>query len=66
MKLANLVILVVFCVLAIVLVPLITIWALNTLFPVLAIPYSFETWVAVVIVRGVMQGLLQSNFSSKK
>ena len=30
--------------------PLATIWALNTLFPVLAIPYNFFTWLAVVIV----------------
>jgi hypothetical protein len=30
--------------------PLITIWALNTLFPVLAIPYTLETWAAVIIV----------------
>ena len=36
--------------------PLVTIWALNTLFPVLAIPYSFETWVAVVILGAFMRG----------
>ena len=30
--------------------PLLTIWAANTLFPVLAIPYTLETWVAVVIM----------------
>lgn len=30
--------------------PLLTIWALNTLFPVLAIPYTFWTWLAVIIV----------------
>ena len=27
--------------------PILIIWALNTLFPVLAIPYTFETWVSV-------------------
>ena len=27
--------------------PLATIWALNTLFPILAIPYNFYTWAAV-------------------
>lgn len=26
--------------------PLVTIWALNVLFPVLAIPYTLETWFA--------------------
>lgn len=30
--------------------PFITIWGLNTLFPVLAIPYTFETYVAVMAV----------------
>jgi hypothetical protein len=30
--------------------PLLLIWALNTLFPVLAIPYTFWTWVAALIV----------------
>lgn len=30
--------------------PLATIWATNTLFPSLAIPYTIETWVAVVII----------------
>lgn len=28
--------------------PLVTIWALNTLFPVLAIPYTIYSWLAVV------------------
>ena len=31
-------------------VPIILIWSLNTLFPVLAIPYTFQTWVAIVLV----------------
>ena len=30
--------------------PLATIWATNTLFPSLNIPYTLETWVAVVII----------------
>jgi len=30
--------------------PLLTIWAANTLFPALAIPYSMETWFAVVVL----------------
>lgn len=41
--------------------PLCTIWALNTLFPVLAIPVTFDTWVATVILFGVTK----SGFSSK-
>ena len=30
--------------------PLLTIWALNTLFPMLVISYSLETWAAVIIL----------------
>ena len=30
--------------------PLLTIWALNTLFPVLAIPYTVWTWAAALIL----------------
>ena len=30
--------------------PLATIWAVNTLFPALAIAYSLETWFAVVVI----------------
>ena len=33
--------------------PLLTIWSLNTLFPALVIPYSLETWAAVVILGGL-------------
>jgi hypothetical protein len=41
--------------------PLATIWALNTLFPVLAIPYTIETWLAVI----VMGGLFKANVTTK-
>lgn len=36
----------------VVLGPLAMLWALNTLFPVLAIPYNFYTWGAVVLLNG--------------
>ncbi len=42
--------------------PILTIWSLNTLFPALAIPYAFETWLAVVLLGGV----LKSNVTVKK
>ena len=35
---------------AVVGMPLATIWALNTLFPILAIPVTLETWAAVVLL----------------
>jgi multidrug efflux pump subunit AcrB len=32
--------------------PLITLWSLNTLFPVLSIPYNLATWFAALWVFG--------------
>ena len=40
---------------AIILGPLGTIWALNTLFPVLNIAYTWETWLAVIIVGAAIR-----------
>jgi hypothetical protein len=42
--------------------PLLTIWAFNTLFPVLNIPYSFDTWAATVLVGA----FLRANVTVKK
>ena len=42
--------------------PFITIWALNTLFPVLAIPYTVENYFAVMAI-GIF---LNTNISYKK
>lgn len=36
--------------------PLLTIWALNTLFPALAIPHTFTTWLAVIVLASVLHG----------
>ena len=45
----------VFIVAVIALGPILTIWSLNTIFPILAIPYSLETWAAVIILGGVFK-----------
>jgi hypothetical protein len=42
--------------------PFITIWTLNTLFPVLAIPYTLETWLAALFLGGI----LTTNVTNKK
>jgi hypothetical protein len=47
---------------AVVFGPLVTIWGLNTLFPVLNIPYTFETWCATIVV----QLAIRSNISTSK
>ena len=44
-----------FIVFLVVIGPIATIWSLNTLFPALAIPYSFETWLAIVVIGGVFK-----------
>lgn len=48
--------LLVFFLMIIIVGPILTIWSLNTLFPVLAIPYSIETWCAAGIIAGVIRG----------
>lgn len=42
--------------------PILTIWALNTLFPALNIPTNLETWAAVVIL---VSSVSSKGFSSK-
>lgn len=44
-----------FVVFLVVIGPIATIWSLNTLFPALSIPYSFETWLAIVVIGGVFK-----------
>jgi len=56
MKIRNEYLWLVLLVIVIVAGPLLSIWSLNTLFPVLAIPYTFETWLAVMLVGGIFRG----------
>jgi hypothetical protein len=44
-------------VLVIVFGPLLGIWSLNTLFPVLHIPFTIETWCAFALLFGSATGL---------
>jgi len=56
MKIRNEYLWLVLVVIVIIAGPLLSIWALNTLFPVLAIPYAFDTWLAVMLVGGMFRG----------
>jgi len=47
---------IIFIVLVIILGPIATIWSLNTLFPALAIPIGFDTWIAALVLGGVVGG----------
>jgi len=48
---------IIFIILAIIFGPFITIWSLNTLFPVLAIPYTLETWAAAIALHATVRGI---------
>ena len=54
-----------FVVLLLILAPVATIWSLNTLFPILNIPISFDTWCAALILGGVVGGSTGLSFKSK-
>jgi hypothetical protein len=41
--------------------PLLTIWALNTLFPALAIGYTLESWAAVIILGGLFNARISKS-----
>ena len=60
-SLIKLVLLIAFILFVIIIGPILTIWALNTLFPALAIPFTLETWFAVVILGGVFKSNVKIN-----
>lgn len=41
--------------------PILTIWAVNTLFPALTIPYTLQTWAAVILLGA----FLRTNITTK-
>ena len=58
----KLVLMLALIVLLVVFGPFATIWALNTLFPALAIGYTFETWLAIILLSAA----IRSNITMKK
>jgi hypothetical protein len=61
-KLATIVLMIILLIVLIAIGPIVVIWALNTLFPILAIQFTFYTWLAVV----VLGAFLRANVSIKK
>jgi len=53
---------VVFAIVLVLIGPLLTIWAFNTLFPAIAVPYTLSTWFAVIILGA----FFRANVSIKK
>jgi hypothetical protein len=39
-----------------VVMPFLTLWSVNTIFPVLAIPYTLETWAATILLGIFVRG----------
>ena len=64
MKLIGIILLVALIILVIIFGPFMIVWALNTLFPVLVIPYNFWTWLSVAILNLTWM-YKPSNFSVK-
>ena len=62
LKTTSVALIVALVLLIVIFAPFATIWSLNTLFPVLAIPYSIETWLAVI----VLSAALRTNVTTKK
>jgi hypothetical protein len=61
-KLVTIVLMIILLIVLIAIGPIVVIWALNTLFPILAIQFTFYTWLAVVIIGA----FLRANVSIKK
>ena len=43
-------------VLALIILPLTVIWSINTLFPTLLIAYTWQTWLATIVIVGAVRG----------
>jgi hypothetical protein len=43
-------------IIVVILSPFLTIWSLNILFPVLEIPYTLDTWAAVILLGLALRG----------
>lgn len=61
-KLLAVLMLIAVVVLIVVIGPILTIWAFNTLFPAVAVPYDIYSWFAVIILGA----FFRANVSIKK
>jgi len=59
-KMANVAGIVVLSIIIFALAPFAVIWALNTVFPVLAIPMDFNTWLATTLLCLLISGRVPS------
>ena len=52
----KLLLILLFAIVMVIIGPIVTIWSANTLFPALAIPTTFETWCAVILLGMFIRG----------
>lgn len=57
----NILLILILAILVFIGAPIALIWALNTLFPVLAIPYTLETWLAAFIIPAALKANVTFN-----
>ena len=62
---AGIILLFLVLLLIIIFAPFLTIWALNTIFPILAIQYSFWTWLAMVLLNLQITGYFKLGRNDK-
>lgn len=58
---ANVTVFVALVVALVIIGPFLSIWALNTLFPSLAIPYALDTWAAMAVIHLLLQSKVSAN-----
>ena len=57
----NIILVLVLAVMVVIGAPLALIWSLNTLFPVLAIPFTVETWLAAFLIPAALKANVNIN-----
>ena len=57
----NIILVLVLAVMVVIGAPLALIWSLNTLFPVLAIPFTIETWLAAFLIPAALKANVNIN-----
>jgi hypothetical protein len=55
--------LILFALVMIIFYPFVVIWALNTIFPVLALAYTWKIWLAISILSGMVSGFLAGSIN---
>jgi TRAP-type C4-dicarboxylate transport system permease small subunit len=57
MNAGSILLILLFAILMVIVGPIATIWSLNTLFPVLNIPFTLDTWMAAFLLFAGVSGV---------